>query len=192
VVHETRWVQEVVEHVAVHAGGTVIYAIHGLAADRSTHPNLDPVLDLHERLLLRLQVARAPELKQHREAVWGQCPWGYRVSADGMHLEPNPAEQAVGTIVKHMRLRGLKLRQIRDELIALGVAGRTGKPLGISRIYALLNEGHGSRLDVLALREVADPDAPPASTVRPSVRPGAASRPADERATAVKGRSRSR
>jgi hypothetical protein len=44
-----------------------------------------------------------------------------------------------------MRLSGLKLREIADELRKSGVVGRTGRPLGITRIFELLDQGRGSR-----------------------------------------------
>jgi hypothetical protein len=168
VLDDTTWGSAVVEHVAAHAGGRVEYAAWG---SRAGSPDLVPALDAHERLLLRFDVARAKELKQPRDAFWGRCPWGYRLSADGLHLEPNTSEQAVTTVIKHMRLRGLKLRQIRDELTLLGVVGRTGKPLGISRIHALLDENEGTGGGELDNSGAADADAPPASVARPSARP---------------------
>ncbi len=74
---------------------------------------------------------------------------GYRFSPDGMQLEPFEPEQNVIAVVRHMRLRGMKLREIADELRRSGVVGRTGRPLGITRIFELLDEGHGSRPQVL-------------------------------------------
>jgi hypothetical protein len=164
VLHDLPRLRTVVEHVAISVGGRVTYAAATID-DPSGDSELRQALDVHERFILRLQVARSSTLKQRRDTMWGRCPWGYRLSADGMHLEPNAAEQAVETVIKHMRLRGLKLRQIRDELVALGVVGRTGKPMGITRIYALLDQGQGSRPHVLA-RPAVDPDAPPQSVVR--------------------------
>lgn len=168
--HHDPAVRMVVEHVAKHVGGEVVYAnVRG--ASKASPSELGELLDAHERMLLRLQL-RADERKTTRAATWGRVPWGYRLSADGMSLEPNPSERAVVAVVRHLRLRGLKLRQIAGELKKLGVVSRTGKPLGITRIYELLDEGRGSRANVLADRTVTDADAPPESVVRSSLRPG--------------------
>jgi site-specific DNA recombinase len=187
VLDEGPWARAVVEHLAVHAGGSVTYATVGAPVDAGAAlgpRDLSQVLDTHERMLLRFQVRRATEIKQPRDAIWGRVPWGYRLAADGMRLEPCPAEQAVVDVARHMRLRGLKLRQIAEELTNLGVVGRTGKPLGITRIYELLDEGEGSRLDVLAERAATDPDASPESSVRPTPRPDAPGDPARSARTA--------
>lgn len=173
VVSEASWEEALVERLASHVGGRVLYAA-GKAARDAVPSEFRAALGVHERMLLRLRMIIATEIQRPRGAMWGRCPWGYRFSADGMHLEPHEGERTVVAVARHMRLRGLKLRQIRDELIKLGVVGRTGRPLGITRIYELLDEGQGSRLHVLAARAAADPDAPPASSVRPSLRPGAA------------------
>jgi hypothetical protein len=100
-------------------------------------------------MLLRLRTLTAAELKRPRGALWGRCPWGYRFSPDGMQLEPYEPEQNVIAVVRHMRLRGLKLREIAEELRRSGVVGRTGRPLGITRIFELLDQGRGSRAKVL-------------------------------------------
>jgi hypothetical protein len=171
--HHDPTVRMLVDHVAKRAGGTVVYA--NAAGESQACPlELGRLLDAHERMLLRLQL-RAEEMKTPRGAVWGRVPWGFRLSVDGMSLEPNPTERAVVAVARHLRLRGLKLRQIADELKKLGVVSRTGKPLGITRIYELLDEGRGSRATVLADHVVADADAPPESVVRPSLRSGALS-----------------
>jgi hypothetical protein len=120
----------------------------------------------YEPMLLRLRAMTAAELKKPRGALWGRCPWGYHVSPDGMRLEPYEPEQAVKFVVRDLRLRGLKLREITEELKKMGIVSRRGKPMSITRIYELLDEGEGSRRDVLIkrTREVED-DQPPESSV---------------------------
>jgi hypothetical protein len=165
VLHDVPWVRTLVEHLAVYAGGRVSYASSEGVSDYSP-PQLDQALDIYERMLLRLQVMRGAHVKKPGDAVWGPVPWGYRLAADGMSLEPNNAEQAVVSVIRHMRERGLKLREIKDELRTLGVVSRTGKPFGITRIYELLDQGSGSRM--IHRAEVGPDDAPPESVVRTS------------------------
>ncbi len=138
------YARSVVEHLARHVGARVVYASSN-GRDDTVPPEFDSALGAHERMLLRLRTMTAAELKRPRGALWGRCPWGYRFSPDGMQLEPFEPEQNVIAVVRHMRLSGLKLREIADELRRSGVVGRTGRPLGITRIFELLNQGRGSR-----------------------------------------------
>jgi DNA invertase Pin-like site-specific DNA recombinase len=134
----------VVEHLARHVGARVVYAT-AAGREEAVPPEVESALGAHERMLLRLRTMTAAELKRPRGALWGRCPWGYRFSPDGMQLEPFEPEQNVIAVVRHMRLSGLKLREIADELRRSGVVGRTGRPLGITRIFELLDQGRGSR-----------------------------------------------
>jgi DNA invertase Pin-like site-specific DNA recombinase len=138
----------VVEHLARHVGARVVYA-SAAGRDEVCPPEVESALGAHERMLLRLRTMTAAELKRPRGALWGRCPWGYRFSPDGMQLEPFEPEQNVIAVVRHMRLSGLKLREIADELRRSGVVGRTGRPLGITRIFELLDQGRGSRAKAL-------------------------------------------
>ena len=71
----------------------------------------------------------------------GQSPWGTRIASDGITLEVDENEQNVMAAVRHMRANGYKLRQIADSLKDLGVVGRTGKPIGLTRIFELIYGG---------------------------------------------------
>ena len=73
----------------------------------------------------------------------GQCAWGQRFAQDGVTLEIDEYEQNVTAVVRHMRASGYKLRQIVDSLKELGVVGRTGKPIGTTRVFEII---HGARV----------------------------------------------
>jgi hypothetical protein len=72
----------------------------------------------------------------------GQCAWGHRFADDGVTLEVDEYEQNVTAVVRHMRASGYKLRQIVEALKELGVVGRTGKPIGTTRVFEII---HGAR-----------------------------------------------
>jgi hypothetical protein len=165
VLDDAHWAQLVVEHLAVHVGGRVVYeSVGGAVMDRPAEVGL--ALDAYEKMLLRLRAMTAAEPKQPPGTPWGRSPWGYRLSPDGLHLEPYEPEQAVLFVVRDLRLRGFKLREIVDELKELGIVGRMGKPLGIAQIYKLLDEGEGSKRGVLIGRGRAiEHDQPPESRV---------------------------
>jgi len=71
----------------------------------------------------------------------GQCGWGQRFAGDGVTLEVDEYEQNVTAVVRHMRASGYKLRQIVAALRDLGVVGRTGKPIGMTRIFEIIYGG---------------------------------------------------
>jgi hypothetical protein len=71
----------------------------------------------------------------------GQTPWGMCVAPDGVTLEIDENEQNVTAAVRHMRSNGYKLRQIAASLKELGVVGRTGKPIGLTRIFEMIYGG---------------------------------------------------
>jgi hypothetical protein len=139
-------VRSVVEHLVERSGATLVDVTLQPTQPAERNAELDRILRAHALILVRLQVLASDELRKPRGAFWGRCPWGFRISGDGMRLEPYPPEQALKAVVKHMRARGLKLREIAEELNKLGVVTRTGGPIGITRVYELLNEGQGSRV----------------------------------------------
>jgi hypothetical protein len=153
----------------------VVYASAGVSARDRT--DVDLALEIHERMLLRFRAMRAEDANGHPGATRGYCPWGFRFSDDGKTLVPYEPEQAARFVARDLRLRGFKLREIADELKKMSIVGRTGRPLGITRIYELLDEGEGSQRRVLMRRSRAgeDDDQPPESGLVerfPSTAPG--------------------
>jgi DNA invertase Pin-like site-specific DNA recombinase len=56
----------------------------------------------------------------------GNIQFGYRLGADGKHVEPNPAEQAVIAAIEELRARGRSLRRIAIDLNSRGWRTRRG------------------------------------------------------------------
>jgi len=83
----------------------------------------------------------------------GQSPWGMRIAADGT-LEGDEHEQSVIAAVHHMRENGYKLRQIVASLKDLGVVGRTGKPIGMTRIFEIIYGGRTKPKDAPKVKVV--------------------------------------
>jgi len=66
---------------------------------------------------------------QHKKAKGervGNLPYGYRLAADGVHLEEDGAEQETIRVIQSLRASGLSLRAIQDELKARGARNRNG------------------------------------------------------------------
>ena len=75
--------------------------------------------------------------KANGEYTGGRIPYGYRLAADGVHLEPDEDEQAVIEDVKELRRAGLSLRAIAATLERQGYRTRKGgswAPTQIKRI----------------------------------------------------------
>ena len=64
-----------------------------------------------------------------------------RIAADGVTLELDEHEQNVIAAIRHIRSNGYKLRQIVASLKELGVVGRTGKPIGMTRTFEIIHGG---------------------------------------------------
>lgn len=79
--------------------------------------------------------------RKKRGLYAGQSPWGMRIALDGVTLEIDEHERNVIAAVHHMRSNGYKLRQIVASLKELGVVGRTGKPIGMTRAFEIIHGG---------------------------------------------------
>lgn len=93
----------------------------------------------HERVRLRERIRAALAERRARGERVGTIPYGYRLSADGVHIEPDEAEQAVIASVRRLSLEGLSQRKIVAHLAARGVVGRTGAPLRQTQIAVILH-----------------------------------------------------
>ena len=74
---------------------------------------------------------RTSAAMQHMKAQGrrvGSIPHGYRLAADGDHIEPDTREQDVLRQAADLRAEGMTLREISAELARLGVFNREGRP----------------------------------------------------------------
>jgi DNA invertase Pin-like site-specific DNA recombinase len=56
----------------------------------------------------------------------GTVPFGYRVAADGLHLEADPVEQGIISRIRELKAAGFTTRRIADELNRQGFNTRRG------------------------------------------------------------------
>ena len=92
----------------------------------------------YQRVVLRARTRAALAEKRARGERIGGVPYGYRLAADRVHLEPDEREQAVLDRVRGLAQEGLSQRAIVSRLAAGGVAGRTGAPLGQTQVARML------------------------------------------------------
>ena len=92
----------------------------------------------YQRVVLRAKTRAALAEKRARGERIGGVPYGYRLGADGVHLEVDEREQAVLDRIRGLAREGLSQRAIVARLAAGGVAGRTGAPLGQTQVARIL------------------------------------------------------
>ncbi len=84
------------------------------------------VLAEFERDQVSERTKAALSFKRDRGERIGGVPYGYRIAADGVALEPNPTEQPAVELIVSLRKRGQTLEQIRDALRERGIPNRRG------------------------------------------------------------------
>lgn len=102
------------------------------------------LLDLfaqHERALIRSRTRLALAAKKARQERTGGVGWGFRLAADGVHVEPEPAEVRVIQAASRLNAKGLSLRQIAAQLNQRGFRSRKGGMLWPQSVRALLRAG---------------------------------------------------
>ena len=92
----------------------------------------------HQRVSFRERMRVSAEQRRARGLRVGNVPYGYKLAADGLHLEADEAEQAVIRAVHELSAAGRSQRGIAGELEVRGVVGRTGAPLRQTQIANIL------------------------------------------------------
>lgn len=70
-------------------------------------------------------------------SAWGGVPWGWRVGADGVHLEPNEGERATADRAAMLRREGLSFAQVAAQFATEGRVKRSGRAFRRSEVHAL-------------------------------------------------------
>src|SRR5262249_4892885 len=92
----------------------------------------------HHQVTVRARIRASLAEKRARGERVGTVPYGYRLATDGVHSEPDEAEQSVVATVRRLAAEGLSQRAIVARLAACGVAGRTGAPLRQTQVASIL------------------------------------------------------
>lgn len=77
--------------------------------------------------------------KSRREYTGGHAPYGWRVAADGVHLEPEDDEQEILRAALKLKKAGLSLRKVGARLEAAGLLPRSGGRWHAKTVKDLLN-----------------------------------------------------
>ncbi len=130
----------------VRAGASLAVAEGAGAGDDPTGELVRAVLvavGRFERKLTAARIKAALAVKQGRGEMTGAARFGSRLAADGVHVEPDPEEQAVIARILGLSAEGGTVRGIAAQLGAEGVCGRAGTPLTYDAVHKILTR-HGS------------------------------------------------
>jgi hypothetical protein len=78
-----------------------------------------------------------------RARLFGEVPWGYRLSEDRTRLMVDEREQRISAIVRHARCEGMQLAEIANLLNECGVRNRRGQTYTAARVHDLLSRAGG-------------------------------------------------
>ncbi len=93
----------------------------------------------YERAVIKARTKAGLAVKKRRGEYTGTAPYGTRVGADGVHLEPETVEEGVREQARVLRSAGLSFRAIAAELERTGARPRLGgewMPMQIARMVA--------------------------------------------------------
>ena len=75
-----------------------------------------------------------------KDILYGQPPYGWKLTRDRSKLVRHPDEQRVISMVRHMYfIRRLPMRSIVEELKDLGIVNRRGSSFPLSRVCEILH-----------------------------------------------------
>jgi len=131
-----------IERAVLQCGAVITSADGAGNGNTPTDAFMRAILDAsaaYERELIRARTKAALAAKAAKGERVGKVPYGSRLAEDGVHLEPEPAEQAVIARACAMQAEGRSLRRITEQLAAEGICGRTGRPLALTQVDRMLN-----------------------------------------------------
>jgi site-specific DNA recombinase len=127
---------------ATRASGAVVVSAAGEGnGDTPADGFMRTVIDgaaQYERALIRARTKAALKAKSAKGERAGELAYGFRLAADGVHVEPDQAEQAVLAVVAELRGAGLSQRAIVAQLAARGLISRAGRPFAKTQIARML------------------------------------------------------
>ena len=77
------------------------------------------------------------------DILYGEAPYGWRLSRDRSKLVKNRDEQRVLAVVRHMYfVQRIPMRDIVVRLRDMGVVSRRGRPFGLSSVFEMIHRGN--------------------------------------------------
>jgi DNA invertase Pin-like site-specific DNA recombinase len=147
-------VAALVERQVVEFGAAILTADGSGNADSPEGILLRRIVDAFaefERQSIRARTKAALAIKRaRRERISREPPYGWRLSCDGKHIEPDPQEQAAVALARRLRRSGISLRRIGHRLTQRGYTPRKAKCWHPQTITSITNrvrnlDAHHSR-----------------------------------------------
>jgi hypothetical protein len=80
--------------------------------------------------------------KGARDILYGETPFGWRLSRDRSRLVLDGNEQRVLSVVRHMYfVERVPMREIVTRLREMGIVNRRGKSFGLSSVFEMIHRG---------------------------------------------------
>lgn len=131
--------------------GAVVRWTDALAStgDEAVDELLGGLLDYAAKVELgriRQRTKAALQAKRARGEWTGNAPYGFRVAADGVHLEPDESEQRVIALARSLREGGDRLGVVVDTINAHGHRSRKGTPFSHAQVHWMLKNDAARQL----------------------------------------------
>lgn len=98
------------------------------------------MLDQWERMTIARKLARGRTNKAHKgDKPSGNCPFGYRYTADKKHIEPDPAEAPIVKQIFSEGQKGTSLENIAKMLNEKGIKTRKGNDWQRGSLHAIVH-----------------------------------------------------
>ena len=133
------FIAQTIERAAKACGAKVVTAdgvANGDGAADSFMRNMLDAVAQYERSLIRARTVAALQAKKAKGELVGTAPYGF-VSVDG-RLVANVAEQGVIEAVRALRLAGLSLRAVTEQLSSRGLVSRAGRSFGLTQVARMV------------------------------------------------------
>jgi site-specific DNA recombinase len=133
------FVAQTIERAAKTCGAKVVTAdgvANGDGAADSFMRNMLDAVAQYERSLICARTVAALQAKKAKGELVGTAPYGF-VSVDGKLVE-NTAEQRVIEAVRALRVAGLSLRAVTEQLSRRGLVSRSGRSFGLTQVARMV------------------------------------------------------
>jgi DNA invertase Pin-like site-specific DNA recombinase len=118
-----------VERLCERAGSRVTSADgtgNGDTPEAQLMRNMVSAFAMYERSIIKSRTKAALAVKRARGERVGTIPYGYRLAADGRHVEEHPEEQATVVRAREIRAQDASLRAVGRQLLEEGHRPRSG------------------------------------------------------------------
>jgi DNA invertase Pin-like site-specific DNA recombinase len=126
-----------------HKKGAVILTVTGAGDGEGPEAQLmRTMIDAfaqYERALIVLRTKARLARKRAKGERIGEGPYGWQLTADGVHLREDPTEQAVIATVHALWARGLSYRAIAAAVNQRGLTNRAGGPFHKTQVIRMLD-----------------------------------------------------